>query len=163
MKRFLPIPILAAGAAAVLAGCGGGYNGNAATNASSSSAATGGSGTKLDLRSTPLGRTIVDGSGRTIYLFEGDHSMTSRCNGACSTIWPPVTTSGHPRIGTGLSTAKLGTTRRADGKTEVTYAGHPLYYYAPDTRPGQVSGEGLDQFGAKWYALSAAGRKIDKD
>ena len=80
---------------------------------------------------------------------------------ACAAVWPPVTVTGAPRAGDGLVANKLGTTKRADGKTEVTYNGHPLYYYVADTAPGQTLGQGLNQFGAGWDVLSPSGDKIE--
>jgi predicted lipoprotein with Yx(FWY)xxD motif len=80
---------------------------------------------------------------------------------ACASYWPPVTTSGRPRAGLGVHAALLGTTKRRDRKVEVTYAGHPLYYFAGDMKRGDTSGQALNQFGAEWYVLSPAGRKIE--
>ena len=79
----------------------------------------------------------------------------------CATVWPLLIVTGSPRAGNGLAANKLGTTRRADGKTEVTYDGHPLYYYVADTAPGQTRGQGLNQFGASWDVLSQGGDKIE--
>jgi predicted lipoprotein with Yx(FWY)xxD motif len=109
-----------------------------------------------------LGRILVDGQGRTLYLFMKDKGGRSACSGACAKAWPPLLTSGAPRATRGAMAAKLGTTRRTDGTTQVTYAGHPLYRFARDARPGQANGEGLTAFGAAWYVLSATGRKIDR-
>jgi predicted lipoprotein with Yx(FWY)xxD motif len=74
-----------------------------------------------------------------------------------------VRVSGSPKAAGAVKQALLGTTKRKDGTTEVTYAGHPLYLYAGDAAPGQTTGEGLNQFGAKWYVVKADGKKIDKD
>jgi predicted lipoprotein with Yx(FWY)xxD motif len=107
-----------------------------------------------------LGPILVDGSGRTLYLFLKDSGSASSCAGACAQLWPPLTTAGAPTGATGVTGTLLGTTARADGSTQVTYHGHPLYYYAPDTQPGQATGQALNQFGAKWYVLSAKGDKV---
>jgi predicted lipoprotein with Yx(FWY)xxD motif len=121
--------------------------------------AAGAGGTRITTHRSDLGRILVDAQGRTLYLFEKDKGATSSCNGACASIWPPVT--GATRVaGPGLSAAKLGSIKRADGKTEVTYAGHPLYTYAGDSKPGETSGQGLDDFGAEWYVLAPSGHKI---
>jgi len=125
------------------------------------SASTGPAAAKVATRRTKLGRVLVDGRGRTLYLFEKDEGMASSCYGACASVWPPLTTSGKPSAGEGVTASKLGTTKRSDGATEVTYNGHPLYTYAGDSAPGQTSGQGLDDYGAEWYALSAGGSKID--
>jgi predicted lipoprotein with Yx(FWY)xxD motif len=114
----------------------------------------------IAVKSTSLGRILVDGHGMTLYLFEKDKGTTSTCNGSCAHFWPPVTTTGGPKPGQGITAARLGTTKRSDGATEVTYNGHPLYYYIGDTKPGDMTGQGLDAFGALWYVLSPAGKEI---
>jgi predicted lipoprotein with Yx(FWY)xxD motif len=115
----------------------------------------------VDLRGSKLGQTLVDGQGRTLYLFEADKAGKSECNGACTGAWPPYVSSGTPHAGTGVTGALLGTSVRGDGATQVTYHGHPLYYYAGDNRPGDAAGQGLNQFGAQWYVLAPSGNKID--
>jgi predicted lipoprotein with Yx(FWY)xxD motif len=77
-------------------------------------------------------------------------------------VWPPLVTRGAPTAGPGVKTSLLATSKRGDGTTMVTYGGHPLYTYPADTAPGQLKGEGLDQFGAEWNVLSAAGKKVEK-
>ena len=110
-----------------------------------------------------LGAVLVDASGRTLYLFEKDRGSTSSCSGQCAQVWPPFTSVGPSAAGAGASAALVATSRRTDGTSQVTYAGHPLYYYVNDQQPGQTNGQGLNQFGAKWYVLSAKGTKVDKD
>ena len=107
-----------------------------------------------------LGGILVDGSGRTLYLFEADKSTKSTCYGACATYWPPLLTSGAPQAGTGANAALLGTTRRTDGTTEVTYAGHPLYYVVTDHNPGDATGQGVNNFGAPWDVVGRDGNQI---
>ena len=106
---------------------------------------------------------LVGPDGKTVYLFEGDKDGKPTCKDACAGLWPPVTASGMPTAGSGLDQSLLGTVKRADGSTQVTYAGHPLYYYSGDAAPGTAKGQGLKAFGAEWYALSAKGSKIDED
>ncbi|MFL5895490.1 MAG: hypothetical protein ACJ76Z_10290 [Thermoleophilaceae bacterium] len=113
--------------------------------------------------SSSLGRIVVDAKGRTLYLFEKDARGRSSCSGACAQAWPPLLTSGKPSAGKGASASLLGVTRRANGMGQVTYRGHPLYRFYGDTRPGQTNGEGLHLYGAGWYALTPAGKKIDDD
>jgi predicted lipoprotein with Yx(FWY)xxD motif len=146
--------------AVAVAGCGGGssYGGSASTAAPAPSPSR--AGTSVKLASTQLGKVLVDAQGRTLYLFEADTGAMSNCAGACATAWPPVATTGKPTAGAGVDAAKLGTTKRTDGSTEITYNGHPLYTYAGDTAPGQTSGQAIDGFGAEWYVVSAAGDKI---
>ncbi len=160
-RRTTSIAVVGGLVAAVLfvAGCGGGSS----VYGGSKPAANSGSSASIKLASTGLGKVLVDGQGRTLYLFEADKGAMSNCAGACANVWPPLATAGKPTAGAGVDAAQLGTTKRADGSTEVTYNGHPLYTYAGDTAPGQTSGQAITGFGAEWYALSAAGDKIDND
>jgi predicted lipoprotein with Yx(FWY)xxD motif len=113
--------------------------------------------------SSKLGRILVDGSGRTLYLFEKDTRRRSACSGTCATYWPPLLTRARPTARGKAASSLLGTFRRADGTTQVTYAGHPLYRYLPDVRPGQTNGQDSHDFGAGWYVVSPAGKKIETD
>ena len=159
--------VAVAGVAALalaVAGCGGGSDGTqtGAYGASSGTPAPAGSGAaSIGLAQSDLGEILVDGQGRTLYLFEADEGTASTCVGACASAWPPLTTAGSPNAGPGVSASQLGTTTRGDGTTEVTYNGHPLYTYAGDSSPGQTSGQGSDAFGAEWYVLSPAGTPIE--
>jgi predicted lipoprotein with Yx(FWY)xxD motif len=107
-----------------------------------------------------LGQILVDGNGRTLYLFEADKGASSACYGACATYWPPLLTGGAPSAGAGVNAALLGTTKRTDGTTEVTYAGHPLYYVVTDHNPGDTTGQAVNNFGAPWYVVGTDGNKI---
>jgi predicted lipoprotein with Yx(FWY)xxD motif len=109
-----------------------------------------------------LGTILVNGNGRTLYLFEADTSNTSTCQGACSVVWPPLLTAGAPTAGGSAKSNLLGTTKRPNGVKQVTYNGHPVYMYAGDRNPGETNGQGLNQFGALWYVLDANGNKVDK-
>jgi len=118
-------------------------------------------GTAINIGSTKLGKVLVDSNGLTVYLFLADKGNVSSCNTAsCVQYWPPVLTTGAPRAGSGLTASLLGTTARADGTTQVTYAGHPLYRFINDKAAGQVTGQGLNAFGAAWYVVSPSGVKI---
>ena len=128
-----------------------------AASASSSSASA---STKVGTASSQLGRILVDAHGRTLYLFAKDKKGKSACSGACAAYWPPVIASGKPRAVAGAKASLLGTTRRADGRLQVTYRHHPLYRYAGDASKGMTGGQGLDDFGGKWWVLSPAGNKI---
>jgi predicted lipoprotein with Yx(FWY)xxD motif len=130
-----------------------------ATGASSFVGAT----AKVSTGNSSLGRILVDGKGRTLYLFEKDPRRHSACSGTCATYWPPLLTHGEPTAGHGVRASLLGAIRRADGTTQVTYAGHPLYRYLEDTKPGQTRGQDSHIFGAGWYVLSPAGKKIDAE
>ncbi len=117
----------------------------------------------VELRVSTLGQTLVDGQGRTLYLFEADKAGQSRCTGGCATAWPPYLGEGTPQAGTGVTRALLGTTIRRDGGVQVTYGGHPLYYYDDDKKPGMTEGEGKKEFGAEWYAVGSDGKKVTKN
>ena len=118
-------------------------------------------GITIKVGSSKLGEILVGPTGRSIYLFLADSGTTSSCNSAsCVQNWPPVLTKGAPQAGSGVSASLLGTATRKDGTAEVTYAGHPLYYFIADTQPGQVSGQGIDAFGAPWYVVSPSGTLI---
>jgi predicted lipoprotein with Yx(FWY)xxD motif len=117
-------------------------------------------GAKVAIARSSLGKILVDSKGKTLYDFPPDKGTTSVCYGACAALWPPFTTSGKPVADPGVRQSLLGTTRRKDGKLEVTYNGHPLYYYVADRKPGQTTGQGLNQFGGPWWVLSPAGKEI---
>lgn len=136
-----------------------------ATAQASSPAATGqASGTatvSLTAISGIPGKFLAGSRGRTLYLFEADKSGASACSGACAAAWPPDTATGSPQAGSGVSKSLLGTIKRADGTMQLTYNGHPLYYFTADTAAGTAHGQGVKAFGAGWYVVSASGSKID--
>lgn len=111
---------------------------------------------------TSLGRILVNSRGHTLYQFEKDKNGKSACVGTCATFWPPLITSGKPLAMAGAKTSLLGTTKRADGRIQVTYNHHPLYTFVKDTKKGQTNGEGMTAFGGKWEVNSPAGAKIEK-
>jgi predicted lipoprotein with Yx(FWY)xxD motif len=121
----------------------------ASTNTSSS----------ISLQTTKVGTVLVAANGRTLYLFTADKSKTSACYGQCASYWPPLIAR-KPTAGAGLKPALLGTTKRRDGKLQVTYGGHPLYFFAEDKKAGDVNGQGFVHFGGAWWVVSAAGRKV---
>ena len=111
------------------------------------------------MESTSLGKILDDSQGRTLYVFQGDTGTKSNCSGACATNWPPLT-SANPTVGKGANASMVGTSKRSDGKTQVTYNGHPLYTFAGDSSPGDTSGQGVNAFGGLWYAVSPAGQQV---
>lgn len=115
---------------------------------------------KISIARTGLGPILVDGRGHTLYLFGKDTRGKSNCSGACAGFWPPLIATGKPLAGAGVNAKLLGTTKRANGRLQVTYNHHPLYTFAKDTHRGDTNGEGLNVFGAEWYALSATGTKV---
>jgi predicted lipoprotein with Yx(FWY)xxD motif len=126
-------------------------------------AASAATGTVISWRQTSIGNAITTSSGHTLYLFRADHGTTSTCYGQCAKFWPPVLTTSKPVASGRVMTSLLGTTKRKDGKLQVTYKGHPLYTFLEDKKPGQTTGEGSTNFGASWYALAPSGATIDKD
>ena len=119
-------------------------------------------GTTVAVAKSRLGSILVDSRGITLYDFVKDKRGTSSCYGACAALWPPLITKGKPHAGHGVRASLLGTTRRKDGKLEVTYNHHPLYYHVSDRKPGQTTGQRLNQFGGLWWVLSPSGKEIHR-
>ena len=117
----------------------------------------------VTLHKTSLGSVLATRSGRTLYQFAADKRGRSACTAAaCVQFWPPLAAKGRPTAGKGVRASLLGTIRRPGGVRQVTYAGHPLYTFALDKGAGQTKGQGLNDFGGKWWAVSASGRKVVK-
>ena len=129
----------------------------AAASSSASNSGTAAGAVTIQTAHTSLGTVLTDGKGLTVYLFEADTTTKPTCYGACATVWPPLLTTGAPVAGSGAKTSLLGTVKRTDGKLQVTYAGHPLYYFAGHTTAGDVSGQGVNSFGAHWDAVRPSG------
>jgi predicted lipoprotein with Yx(FWY)xxD motif len=105
-----------------------------------------------------LGEVLVDSEGHTLYAFSGDAGEAATCEGACAKAWPPlIDESGEPQPSNGTGAARLGTIKRADGTTQVTYSGHPLYEFGGDKAPGEANGNGQSAFGGTWTALKGNG------
>src|SRR3954451_19833052 len=145
--------------AAAIAACGSG--GRSTTAPPKPTGPTGSAATFGVANNSGLGKILVNSKGLTLYLFKKDTGTKSTCTGACATNWPPLRASGKPLAGTGLSTPKVGTTARSDGKRQVTYNGHPLYLFQGDSAPGQTDGEGISAFGAAWFAVSPGGNQVN--
>jgi predicted lipoprotein with Yx(FWY)xxD motif len=130
-----------------------------ATSGGSTKTATsnGASPPTVSVAQTSLGPTLVGANGRTLYLFEGDKPNRSTLPAAGFAIWPAFTSAGKPQAGSGTAANEIGTIA---GSGQVTYNGHPLYYYVGDQKPGQTTGQGLNQFGALWYVLSPQGNAV---
>src|SRR3954453_2678718 len=161
MIRSRPITLLAGAAliplTALAAGCGDSGNSTAATTPPTTAS---GQAATVGVASTSLGNVLVNSQGRTLYLFKKDTGTKSTCTGACAAAWPPLQASGKPTVGSGASASMLATTKRSDGKTQVTYNGHPLYTFVMDKKAGDTSGQGVTAFGASWFALSSAGSQV---
>jgi predicted lipoprotein with Yx(FWY)xxD motif len=117
-------------------------------------------GTQVKAAKTSLGRVLVDGRGRTLYLFAIDKHGASSCSGQCAVYWPPLMTGTKGIAGAGVKASLLGTAKRAGGKLQVTYNGHPLYFFKEDAKAGQLKGEGVNGFGGLWWAVSPAGAAV---
>jgi predicted lipoprotein with Yx(FWY)xxD motif len=155
--------LLAAVAALVIAGCGGGSSTTSGTesggseNASATTAGEGG-GTISATEIEGLGSVLVDSEGMTVYLFTPDEGGTeSTCYGSCEALWPPVLAEGKPTAGEGAMSADLGTTKRKDGTTQVTYDGHPVYTFSGDNAPGEANGQEVE---GTWFALDEVGAAV---
>ncbi len=175
MKRTFPaFAALALIAMLAIAGCGssndsssssgGAYgSGEESTKAASSTKpASTGTAAVITAASAPkLGKIIVDSKGFTLYDFHKDKGTTSACYGGCAQVWPPLLSEGKPQAGEGAMASKLGTTERKDGTTQVTYAGHPLYTFVEDKKPGDAKGNDFTSFGGEWYALQPSGEEAE--
>lgn len=173
MQRLLGVLTVAAGLLVV--GCGGGDEsdddsagggvgyGSAApattTDDSEAASEPARPGTEITVADSDYGRILFDGSEQAIYLFDKERGSTSECYGACAEAWPPVLTEGAPVAGQGADEALLGTTRRDDGTTQVTYAGQPLYYYVDDPK-GEVLCQNVDEFGGLWLVVAPDGEAV---
>jgi predicted lipoprotein with Yx(FWY)xxD motif len=171
MTRRRSVPLFAGAAviplAALAVGCGSSNSGGATastTPASTTPAAsppvTTARVATVHVASTRLGKVLVDSRGRTLYLFKKDKGTKSACSGMCATFWPPLRASGKPTAGSGANASLIGTTKRSDGKPQVTYNGHPVYTFVMDKKAGDTKGEGVTAFGASWFAISASGKQV---
>jgi predicted lipoprotein with Yx(FWY)xxD motif len=172
-KATMALALLAVAAMLAIAGCGsgdngsggayGGGDGSSTSTASEESPPGAESGAAvLTVASAPgIGPVLVDAKGFTVYDFHKDKGTKSSCYGGCAKVWPPVLSEGAPQAGEGASSSQLGTTKRTDGTTQVTYAGHPLYTYVADKKPGEANGNDFSSFGAEWYALKGNGEEAE--
>jgi predicted lipoprotein with Yx(FWY)xxD motif len=116
-------------------------------------------GATVKVVSSQFGRVIADKRGEALYLFDKETGKRSRCYGACAVAWPPLLTTAKPRAGKGADATRLGTTRRRNGKLQVTYNGHPLYYYKDD-EPGRILCHNVDEFGGLWLVVTPRGEAV---
>jgi predicted lipoprotein with Yx(FWY)xxD motif len=149
---WLAAPICAA---MLLAGCG-------ASSSASETVSTRQASGPITIK-TVTGRDgtyLTDRSGRALYMWLGDDAGKSNCSGQCADGWPPAVTASAPRASGGARSASLGTIIRSDGRKQVTYGGHPLYYFVIDSGPGTTKGQGSDSFGARWWLVAPSGAAI---
>jgi predicted lipoprotein with Yx(FWY)xxD motif len=159
-------------AAVIVAGCGSASSSSSSTAAAAAAPTptTSASATTSPVAATTgvtvktakgsSGTYLVGPNGRALYLWVADTSDMSSCSGACAQAWPPLLTKGKPTAGAGVNASDLGTTMRSDGTEEVTYKGHPLYYFIADSSAGSTKGQGSDNFGAKWWLVAPSGTAI---
>lgn len=180
MTRLTLLALVAA--ALVAAGCGDDDNGDAsasktdgsamasdtamesednmeADDAMEADAAMRPKGTVVKVVSSEYGPVVADRKGEAFYLFDREQTKKAQCYGDCATAWPPVLTKGKPRAGKGARQKLLGTTKRRSGRLQVTYAGHPLYYYKDDT-PGNILCQNVDEFGGLWLVVKPNGKPV---
>ena len=159
---------LVLGVALVVAGCGSSSSSStsvsaspvASTASSASATSPAAAGMMISTAKGTDGTYLVGSSGRALYLWAADVGGKSVCSGACAKAWPPLTTTATPTVGTGVNASDLGTVMRSDGTKQVTYKGHPLYYFVADTSRGQTRGQGSNNFGAKWWLVAPSGVAI---
>jgi predicted lipoprotein with Yx(FWY)xxD motif len=156
---------MAIGATIMVAACGSSSKnassaGDSAKSTAPSTTAPAAKGVTVETHSGSDGTYLTDGTGKTLYLFLADKGGRSACSGACATLWPPLTTTGAPMAGGDATTGMLATVARSDGTKQVTYAGHPLYYFQEDTATGDLNGQGVNGFGAKWWIVAPSGKSI---
>ncbi|MGH3263045.1 MAG: COG4315 family predicted lipoprotein [Trebonia sp.] len=158
-----------AGVALLVAACGSSGSTTTATASSSAAAApttqaktsaASAKGVAVTTVKEPNGAYLTAANGRALYLWEADRGGMSSCSGGCAQAWPPLLTKTKPIASGTAKSGDLGTIARSDGTKQVTYKGHPLYYFAGDTGKGMTNGQGSDGFGAKWWLVSPAGVAI---
>ena len=180
MRHAFALGATASAVAAIFAGCGGSGSSSSKTSASatpsgaaqtspgyatatSTSTSASAGAVLISTKHDKLGTILAAGPKQlTVYMFEADKGAQSSCTGACTHVWPPVTTTGAAKSGGSAVAADLGTITRSDGAKQVTYKGHPLYMFARDGDKGDAYGQGVNGFGASWYVLSPSGSKVDR-
>jgi predicted lipoprotein with Yx(FWY)xxD motif len=112
---------------------------------------------QVQVMSSQYGDVLSDGKGYALYLFTRDKPDKSRCYGSCARVWPPFKTKGKPTAGVGIDASLLGTAKRKNGSKQVTYAGHPLYYYEHDDEAGEILCHDVNEFGGRWLVVQPDG------
>ena len=167
----MPVPVklgIPLASALLATACGSAAAASSPSAPASSAAAAGSSasapatGTVITTQAGSAGAFLTDGSGRTVYLWAQDGMNMSACSGACAAAWPPVPATGTLTAAGGAKASDLGTITRSGGTRQVTYDGHPLYYFVGDSAAGQTNGQGSDNFGAKWWLVAPSGAALTK-
>lgn len=161
MSPYIKLGAVAAGAILALSACGGSSSNGASKGATQSKPPAASHSAALRVAKTSLGKVLVNRQGMTVYLLTSDKPNKSLCSAQCLSYWPPVAA---PKAGTKLAgvTGKVGSTKATDGSSLATVGGWPLYTYVGDKAPGDVSGEGIANFGGVWYAVSPSGHAVKK-
>lgn len=150
----------ASGSSGTAASSSNGYAGSSSSSGSNTSSSSSGSTLAISTAKGPDGVHLTGESGKALYLWVADSNGKSVCSGACAQAWPPVTVKSMPKASGGVVSSDLGTISRSNGTKQVTYKGHPLYYYIGDSHSGQVTGQGSNGFGAKWWLVAPKGTAI---
>jgi predicted lipoprotein with Yx(FWY)xxD motif len=157
------LTLVLAAAGLFAAACGGSSSGSnaqvASNNPPSSAATSAGLRVSITTHKGPAGTYLTDSKGKSLYVFALDSGGQSMCSGSCATSWPPLSGASAQTSGS-ANAAQAATIQRGDGTTQITYAGHPLYYYAGDASAGDTNGQGLDMDGGKWWLVDPAGKAI---
>jgi predicted lipoprotein with Yx(FWY)xxD motif len=132
----------------------------AASTPAQSAAPSSPPGDTISVAASRYGKILVDGQGRTLYLFDAERSTTPTCYGACAAAWPPLVVNTSPMAGDGLSQALIATVARSDGSVQVTYNRHALYLYAGDRSPGEIKCQAVVEYGGGWFVVDVLGNKI---
>jgi predicted lipoprotein with Yx(FWY)xxD motif len=156
------------GVSLLVAACGSSSSSSTASSAaaapttSSSGSSASATAVSISTAKGADGTYLTGASGRALYLWVADSKGKSNCSGACASAWPPLIVTGTPTVSGGVMSAQLGTTTRSNGSKQVTYNGHPLYYFAGDSGSGTTNGQGSDDFGADWWLVNTSGTSITK-
>jgi predicted lipoprotein with Yx(FWY)xxD motif len=158
-RKFVATLASAGVIALIVAGCGGG-GGSSSSSGKPAASSSSASGATVTAATTSLGKIVTGANGRTLYRFAKDTGPTSMCTGACASNWPPYTAKTKPAVSGGVSASAIKLVKRSDGTKQVTLDGHPLYFFAGDQAAGQINGQGVNEFGAKWYTVAPSGTQV---
>ena len=160
----IPVPVRlgvpVAAATLLAAACGSSGTSSSAGTPTTSGSAAATSSTVISTAPSSAGPVLINGSGHAVYLWAKDTKDVSACTGACAGAWPPVQATGTVTAAGSAKSSDLGTITRSDGTKQVTYDGHPLYYFSGDSAAGQANGQGSDNFGAKWWLVAPSGADV---
>jgi predicted lipoprotein with Yx(FWY)xxD motif len=164
-RSRIPVPVkygvpVAVGAVLAAACSSGGGTSSTTSPATGTGSAAAAASTVIATASSSAGPVLINGSGHAVYVWAKDAKDMSACTGACASAWPPVQATGTVTAAGSVTSSDLGTITRSDGTKQVTYDGHPLYYFAGDSAAGQANGQGSDNFGAKWWLVAPSGADV---